>query len=318
MGLALQFLRGVGGNFMRGFGTWFRSRGVRLVCAVLRRSRGCGDILSQTASLDRTAGAYLRTLLSALLILLPTGAWAASTGCDEINTLGGVFIVDSVGNGTDKFTTPGPHTLADGERVNYAWSGNTKGAYIYILWTQNNGSTYAVSSVLDSTAISGAGSFVFSGTSPDDYFQVGIADTNYLTPPSTPKPSSHNSTVVISISCSSNPVLGVAMSHASNAAQGGLISYTITPSVTSNSTTSAVLTASLNLPVGMSISALSGAGWTCTAAGQTGSCTRTGSFGPGTGPVINLVAAFAANATTPLVPSVTLSGGGASASASAS
>ena len=307
-----------GGIFMRGLGTWFRSRGVWLVCAVLHRSRGYGEIPSQTASLDRAAGAFLRTLLSALLVVLPTGAWAASTGCDEINNLGGIFTVDSNGVGTDKFTSPGLHALADGERVTYSWSGNTKGAYIYIAWTQNNGSTYAPSSVLDSTATSGSGSFIFSGTSPSDYFQVGIADTNYITEPSIPKPSSRNSTVAISLSCSSTPVLGVAMSHAGNAAQGGLMSYTIFPSVTNSPTTNAPLTASLNLPLGMNISSLSGTGWTCTPSGQTGSCTRTGSFGPGTGPTLNLVAAFAANATTPLMPSVTLSGGGASASASAS
>ena len=307
-----------GGIFMRGLGTWFRSRGVWFVSAVLRRSRGYGEIPSQTASLDRAAGAFLRTLLSALLVVLPTGAWAASTGCDEINNLGGIFTVDSNGVGTDKFTSPGLHALADGERVTYSWSGNTKGAYIYIAWTQNNGSTYAPSSVLDSTATSGSGSFIFSGTSPSDYFQVGIADTNYITEPSIPKPSSRNSTVAISLSCSSTPVLGVAMSHAGNAAQGGLMSYTIFPSVTNSPTTNAPLTASLNLPLGMNISSLSGTGWTCTPSGQTGSCTRTGSFGPGTGPTLNLIAAFAANATTPLVPSVTLSGGGAIGSASAS
>ncbi|WP_334186251.1 hypothetical protein, partial [Novosphingobium sp.] len=229
--------------------------------------------------------------------------------------MSGIFTIDGSGNGTERFTDLAAQPVADGETITYTWSGNTKGAYVSILWTHSGGTAYGTDAIIDSTASSGSGHFTLTGTGPGDYFQVAVMDTNF---DSQTNVAARNSSVSVSLTCASGPVLGVAMSHVGNAAQGGLMSYTITPSTLGEATTSAVLTASLNLPVGMSISALSGAGWTCTAAGQTGSCTRTGSFGPGTGPVINLVAAFAANATTPLVPSVTLSGGGASASASAS
>ncbi len=249
-------------------------------------------------------------------IAAPSSAWALSPGCNAINTYGGAFTVDGSGNGTDKFTTPGSQSLANGEVVTYSWSGNTKGAYLYILYTKNGATSYAPESVLDSSATSGSGSFTFSSTNGNDYFQVGLQDTDYFTTGTT-KPSSRNSSVTINLSCALPvPVLGVTMTHAGNAQQGFSLPYTITPSTTLVATTTATVTAAFTLPTGMTYTSASGTGWTCSGSGQTGSCTRTASFGTGNGPTITLNTAFAATATSPLVPSVTLSGGGASSSAS--
>ncbi|HEX7656694.1 MAG TPA: Ig-like domain-containing protein [Sphingomonas sp.] len=296
----------------RGLGATFRFGGVRKIdadhrCDSARRYRDSRRPIP--VRISRAVWAALRTILLALLVLAPTSAWAESAGCTAINALGGTFTVDGAGNGTDKFTDPGSQPLANGETVTYSWSGNTKGAYVYIVWTQGGGSAYAASSVEDATDTTGSGSFTFSGTSAGDYFQVGLANTDYFTT-STTKPSANNSSVTINLSCSAGAILGVSMTHSGNAAQGGSLAYTITPSASGSATTTALLTANFTLPSGMTYTSASGTGWTCSGSGQTGTCTRTGSFGPGAGPTIMLNAAFATNATSPLLPSVALSGGG--------
>lgn len=263
------------------------------------------------------ACAARRLTLAVLLLFAPAAAWAASAGCGAIGGLSGVYTVDAAGDGTDKFTNPPAESIANGETVTYSWSGNTKGAYVYIVWTQGGTATYAPSSVQDSTAASGSGSFTFSGTTPEDYFQVGLSDTGYLTGEPT-KPASRDSTVTITLSCTPGSTLAVAMSHSGNAAQGGTLAYTVLPTVADAATTSAPLTASFTLPTGMTFGGASGSGWTCTGSGQNGSCSRTTGFGPGSGPAITLTAQFAANAATTLTPSVTLSGGGATNTAVAS
>ncbi|MET3724328.1 Ig-like domain-containing protein [Sphingomonas trueperi] len=108
------------------------------------------------------------------------------------------------------------------------------------------------------------------------------------------------------------------MTHSGNAVQGGSLAYTITPSVSGGATTSATLTAAFTLPSGMTYSSASGSGWNCSGSGQSGSCSRTTAFSAGSGPAITLTANFASNASSPLTPSVQLSGGGAANTATAS
>ena len=107
------------------------------------------------------------------------------------------------------------------------------------------------------------------------------------------------------------------MTHTGNAMQGGTLAYTVTPSVSGSATTTATLTASFTLPTGMTYTSASGNGWSCSGSGQSGSCTTTTGFAVGNGPAITLNTAFATTATSPLVPSVQLSGGGAANASSA-
>ena len=190
-----------------GFGEALRSGAIRLVKTAFGRDsaavakKGSPAIPSRP---NRVASAALRGFSAALLVFAPTSAWALSAGCTAINSMGGTFTVDAAGNGTDKFTDRATQPLANGETVTYSWSGNTKGAYLYILYTQNGSSQNAPQSVLDSAATSGSGSFTFNSTtnnaSTGDYFQVGLQDTDYFTT-STPKPSSRSSTITVTLSC---------------------------------------------------------------------------------------------------------------------
>lgn len=112
--------------------------------------------------------------------------------------------------------------------------------------------------------------------------------------------------------------LSVTLTHVGDAVQGQNLAYTVTPSATGGPT-AGTLTATFTLPAGISYGGASGTGWTCSGSGASASCTSTTVIAAGTsGPVITLTAAFAANAGSPLTPSVTLAGGGAGNTASAS
>lgn len=267
--------------------------------------------------LTSTRQQFRAAALGGLFVLAPAQALAASAGCNAINGFSNTYTVDASGNGTDVFTDPGSQPIANGETITYSWSGNTKGAYVYVIYTQNGGSTLAPDSLEQSTAVSGSGSFTFSGVMANDYLQMGVANFPPYDANPTPNPSVNNSSVQITVTCSASTTLGVTMSHSGNAAQGGSLAYTITPSISGGATTASTVTAAFSLPSGMTYSSASGSGWSCSGSGQSGSCTRTTSFGPGTGPSITLTASFASNASSPLSPSVQLSGGGASNTATA-
>ncbi|MFC5373244.1 IPT/TIG domain-containing protein [Brevundimonas faecalis] len=145
----------------------------------------------------------VRVLLTVVVALMalgaPSAAFALSPGCIAINALGGPFTVDGVGNGTDKFTDFATQPLANGEVVTYSWSGNTKGAYVYILYSQNGGAVYAPESVENATAVSGSGTLTFSNTSAGDFFEVGVDDDTLYKESS--NPAARNSNVNITLTC---------------------------------------------------------------------------------------------------------------------
>ncbi|MDH7974987.1 IPT/TIG domain-containing protein [Sphingomonas sp. AR_OL41] len=125
----------------------------------------------------------------------------------------------------------------------------------------------------------------------------------------------------MTISCAgaaAAPTLGVSMAHSGNATQGGSFAYSITASVSVAATTSATLTAAFTLPAGVTYSSASGSGWSCSGTGQSGSCTRTTEITVVAEPTITLNVDVAINAATRVTPSVTLSGGGASNTPTAS
>ena len=109
--------------------------------------------------------------------------------------------------------------------------------------------------------------------------------------------------------------LTLAKSHVGNFGQGQIgAQYTITASNLGNVATTGTVTVTDTLPTGMTATAAAGTGWTCvitTPANLVTTCTRSDALAAGSSyPVITLTVNVIGTATTPLVNSVTVSGGG--------
>ncbi len=115
----------------------------------------------------------------------------------------------------------------------------------------------------------------------------------------------------------SSPAVTIVKSHTGNFAQGQTgATYTVTVSDTAGaSPTSGTVTVTDTLPPGLTASAISGTGWSCTLATLT--CTRSDVLAAGSSyPAITVTVNVAGNATSPQINMVSVSGGG-SATASA-
>ncbi|WHU02967.1 IPT/TIG domain-containing protein [Sphingomonas sp. NIBR02145] len=270
-------------------------------------------------------------MAAALLFVAPNTAWALSSACTAINSgqyvnngrAGGQNPTAMSGtygfiapNGNDENITTSANlvdTFAPGEIISWSYT-KTTNVYLHIYLTDSNYNLITGTNSYDRTAASGSGSFTI--VNSGDIVGVRLDAGSFGGGPNISGPT--NGTASVTISCSApTPVLGVSMTHSGNASQGGSLAYTITPSTTTAPTSTATLTAAFTLPTGMTYSSATGTGWSCSGSGQTGSCTRTTSIGTGNGPTITLNTSFASNATTPLVPQVQLSGGGASNSPTA-
>ena len=105
------------------------------------------------------------------------------------------------------------------------------------------------------------------------------------------------------------PVLSVSSVHTGNFAQGRSgAAYSVTVSNRAGATsTVGVVTVTETLPVGLSLVSTAGTGWTCTGA----TCTRSDALAGGSSyPAITVTVNVSAGATSPLVNSVSVSGGG--------
>jgi len=104
------------------------------------------------------------------------------------------------------------------------------------------------------------------------------------------------------------PVFQVSKTHTGNFTQGQVGTYSITVSNQAGAASSlGLVTVTDTLPYGLTVSSMSGTGWSC----ATLTCTRSDSLAGGSSyPAITLVANVAANAPSPLVNDVTVSGGG--------
>ena len=110
------------------------------------------------------------------------------------------------------------------------------------------------------------------------------------------------------------PDLTIAKSHTGNFSQGQTgATYTVTVSNASGSAaTTGTVSVTDTAPSGMTVTAMSGTGWTCT---TLPTCTRTDALAGGASyPAITVTVSIAANATTPLVNSVAVSLSGQSES----
>ena len=114
------------------------------------------------------------------------------------------------------------------------------------------------------------------------------------------------------------PALSITKTHSGSFAQGQKgATYTVTVSngASAAPTNGTTVTVTDTVPSGLTLVSMSGSGWTCPSGGTT--CTRTDVLQPSSSyPTITVTANVAANATSPLVNTVTVTGGG-SASANA-
>jgi uncharacterized repeat protein (TIGR01451 family) len=109
--------------------------------------------------------------------------------------------------------------------------------------------------------------------------------------------------------CTNPPVMGVSESHTGNFTQGqNGATYTVTVSNAGGAgPTSGAVTVTETAPSGLSLVSMSGTGWSCTAS----ACTRSDSLASGASyPPITVTVNVAANATSPQINSVSVSGGG--------
>src|SRR5262245_34503629 len=92
--------------------------------------------------------------------------------------------------------------------------------------------------------------------------------------------------------------LAISKSHDGNFVPGSTGTYRITVKNVGDTTTSAKVTVSDSLPAGLTPTAATGSGWTCSVSGQDVSCTRQDALAPGnTYPVITITVDVAATAT---------------------
>jgi uncharacterized repeat protein (TIGR01451 family) len=106
------------------------------------------------------------------------------------------------------------------------------------------------------------------------------------------------------------PVLGIAKSHIGNFSQNQIgAAYTVTVSNGANAgATTGTVSVTETVPSGETLVSMSGTGWACTVLPT---CTRTDSLAGGTSyPPITVTVNVAANATSPQINSVSVSGGG--------
>jgi len=152
----------------------------------------------------------LRTLICVLLVLaafaVPSVVSAQSVACRKVNGFSGTFVVDALGRETTKIKDTWEGRFAHGETITYAWSGNTRGARVSILYSQDHAND-GDGPVRDSRAESGRGSLTIDWTSADtfsrDTFTARLAGGQRGTSGS---PSSWNSNVEFTLSCSAPPL----------------------------------------------------------------------------------------------------------------
>jgi uncharacterized repeat protein (TIGR01451 family) len=116
-----------------------------------------------------------------------------------------------------------------------------------------------------------------------------------------------DSTVII------QPVLSITKTHTGNFAQGQTgATYTVTVSNTGAASTSAKVTVTETVPSGLTLTGMTGTGWTCPGTGGPNTCDRSDVLANGSSyPTITVTVNVGASATSPQVNAVAVSGGGA-------
>ena len=108
----------------------------------------------------------------------------------------------------------------------------------------------------------------------------------------------------------SGPDLTLAKSHTGNFTVGTNGSYTVTVQNVGSAATTGPITVTDPLPTGLSFVSGTGTGWTCSAAGQTATCTNPGPLAAGANSPVTLTVGVAAAAVPSVTNTATVAGGG--------
>jgi uncharacterized repeat protein (TIGR01451 family) len=105
------------------------------------------------------------------------------------------------------------------------------------------------------------------------------------------------------------PDLTISKSHSGNFTQAGTGTYTVTVTNTGTDSSYGTVTVADTTPAGLTVTGISGTGWTCDV--PTATCTRSDALAPGASyPVITVTVAVDGNAAASLTNSATVAGGG--------
>ena len=122
---------------------------------------------------------------------------------------------------------------------------------------------------------------------------------------------SANNTASDETTITAGPNLTITKSHTGNFTQGQTGTYTLTVSNTGASPTSGPISVTDSLPTGLTSTAATGDGWSCTAGGQSVTCTRSDPLAPGASyPPITLTVQVAADALASVTNTAMVAGGG--------
>ena len=234
------------------------------------------------------------------------------------------------------------HTLSvtspqgTGTRYVFAnWSDG--GAQSHTVSTPASATTYAAgfnTQYLLTTGVSpaSAGTIAANPSSPDGYYNSGAsvqitasAASGYtfsgfsggLTGSASPQTLVMSAPVSVTANFTAVPtpkkLFSLSLTNSANFTRGRTGTFTITVSNISNSSTSGAVTVSESLPPGLTLVSMTGGGWTCGGAVADGTCSRGDSLRAGASySAITVTVSIATNAGSPLVNTVSVSGGGSS------
>lgn len=194
------------------------------------------------------------------------------------------------------------NTQLAGVNLNIGAATITPGASIWLSLSQL-GTAWTAKYSLDGVNYTTLVSFTQAFTTAD----VGPYAANYNS--STPSSPAYTALVDYFVNASL-PDMTITMTHSGSFSQSQVgATYTITATNSGGNTTTAPVTVSTSLPTGIVATAMAGTGWTCVLGTLT--CTRSDALaGSASYAAITLTVNVSANATTPLVPSSSVAGGG--------
>jgi uncharacterized repeat protein (TIGR01451 family) len=106
-------------------------------------------------------------------------------------------------------------------------------------------------------------------------------------------------------------LFSISLTNSANFTRGRTGTFTATVSNISNSSTPGAVTVSESLPRGLTLVSMTGGGWTCGGVVADGTCSRSDPLRAGASyPAITVTVMIATNAGSPLVNTVSVSGGG--------
>jgi fimbrial isopeptide formation D2 family protein/uncharacterized repeat protein (TIGR01451 family) len=263
---------------------------------------------------------------------------AAATVTNTVNVSGGSEIDTSDDSASDPTTITGVADLTIAKSHTGNFSQGQSGA-TYSLTVSNAGGATTSGSVtvtdtlpvgLTATAISGTGWSCVLGTltctrsdalsggasypvitiTVDVSSTAASSVTNTATVSGGGQTNTANDTANDATTVTQLPDLTITKSHTGNFSQGQTgATYSIIVTNSGGATTSGTVTVTDTLPTGLTATAISGTGWTCTLATLT--CTRSSTRGPGASfPTITVTVNVAANAPASVTNTATTSGGG--------